>query len=141
MEDLCQIFPLVSQIVLNNLDDQSLANCKIASKALKEFLENEKFFSIRIIKKYKKNFELFLNSWKKVIHNTPKEVVKEFAGAIQKFFKAGNITNEEIRQLNSFGIALKQVFVQNMVILFDLKRQVLGASKLEACEVFGMPVD
>ena len=64
-----------------------------------------------------------------------------FKDAIQKFFKAGNITIEEIRQLNSFGIALKQVFVQNMVILFDLKRQVLGASKLEACEVFGMPVD
>ena len=64
-----------------------------------------------------------------------------FKDAIQKFFKAGNITNEEIRQLNSFGIALKQVFVQNMIILFDLKRQELGASKLEACEVFGMPVD
>ena len=64
-----------------------------------------------------------------------------FKAAIQKFFKAGNITNEEIRQLNSFGIALKQVFVQNMIILFDLKRQELGASKLEACEVFGMPVD
>ena len=61
--------------------------------------------------------------------------------AILKYYKAGNITKEEIRQVNSFGIALKQVFVQNMIILFDLKRQVFGASKLEACEVFGMPVD
>ena len=61
--------------------------------------------------------------------------------AIEKYYKAGNITREEIRVVNSFGIALKQVFVENMIILFDLKRQVLGASKLEACEVFGMPVD
>ena len=61
--------------------------------------------------------------------------------AIEKYYKAGNITREEIRVVNSFGIALKQVFVENMIILFDVKRQVLGASKYEACEVFGMPVD
>ena len=54
MEDLCQIVPLLSQIVLNNLDDQSLANCKIANRELKEFLEDEKLLSIRIIKKYEK---------------------------------------------------------------------------------------
>ena len=73
MEDLCQIFPLVSQIVLNNLDDQSLANCKIASRELKEFLEDEKLLSIRIIKKYQKNLELFSDSWKKAIQNTPRD--------------------------------------------------------------------
>ena len=61
--------------------------------------------------------------------------------AIEKYYKAGNITREEIHVVNSFGIALKQVFVENMIILFDLTRQVLGASELEACEVFGMPVD
>ena len=61
--------------------------------------------------------------------------------AIDEYYKAGNVTREEIREVNSFGIALKQVFVENMIILFDLKRQVFGASKLEACEVFGMPVD
>ena len=37
---------------------------------------------------------------------------------IQKFVNAGNITKEEISQLNSFGIALKQVFVQNMIIWY-----------------------
>ena len=87
MEDLCQIFPLVSQIVLNNLDDQSLANCKIANRGLKEFLEDEKLLSIRIIKKHEKNLELFSDSWKKTIHNAPREIVKELATAIKEFFK------------------------------------------------------
>ena len=87
MEDLCQIFPLVSQIVLNNLDDQSLANCKKANRDLKEYLEDEKLLSIRIIKKYKKNFEFFSDSWKKAIHNTPSVIVKELATAVQEFFK------------------------------------------------------
>ena len=87
MEDLCQIFPLVSQIVFNNLDDQSLANCKIANRELKEFLEDEKLLSIRIIKKYEKNLEFFSDSWKKAIHNAPKEIVKELATAVQEFFK------------------------------------------------------
>ena len=92
----------------------------------------------------------FMKSLKGVHHENVETFFEEknltvtmphFKAAIQKFFKAGNITMEEIRQLNSFGIALKQVFVQNMIILFDLKQQVVGASKLEACEVFGMPVD
>ena len=43
MEDLCQIFPLVSQIVLNNLDDQSLTNCKASTRRLKESLEDEQY--------------------------------------------------------------------------------------------------
>ena len=95
MEDLCQIFPLVSQIVLNNLDDQSLANCKIANRQLKEFLEDEKLLSIRIIKKYGKNLEYFSDSWKNIIHNTPREIVKELAIAIQEFFKVCQSRYEE----------------------------------------------
>ena len=87
MEDLCQIFPLMSKIVFNNLDDQSLANLKIASRKLNEFLKDEKLLSIRIIKKYRKNFEFFSDSWKKAIQNTPKEIVKELATAVQNFFK------------------------------------------------------
>jgi len=83
---------------------------------------------------FNENMESFLEDKNLTITITPLK-------AIDKYYKAGNITKEEIRHLNSFGIALKQVFVQNMVILFDLKQQVLGASKLEACEVFGMPVD
>ena len=87
MEELCQVFPFVSQIVLNNVDDQSLVNCKISAKVLNEFLEDEKLISIRIIRKYEKNFKLFSDSWKKVIQNAPREIVKELATANGIFFK------------------------------------------------------
>ena len=96
MEDLCQIFPLVSQIVLNNLDDQSLANCKIANRELKDFLEDEKLLSIRIIRKYEKNFEFFSDSWKKAIHNAPREIIKELATAVQDFFKKKQTLSQSV---------------------------------------------
>ena len=87
MEDLCLTVPLVSQIIFNNLDDESLANSKISTRKLKEFLEDEKLISIRILRKCEENFEGFSESWKKVIHNAPREIVKELAAAVQEFFK------------------------------------------------------
>ena len=93
------------------------------------------FYYMKFLKTaFNENMESFLENKNLTVTITPLK-------AIDKYYKAGNITKEEIHHLNSFGIALKQVFVQNIIILFDLKRQVLGASKLEACEVFGMPVD
>ena len=86
MDDLCERFPLVAKMVLNNLDDQSLTNCKIVNRKLNNFIENERFYWIRILKKYVLNFVSFSDSWRKVIKKAPIEIVKELAIASQEFF-------------------------------------------------------
>ena len=88
MDMLCKRFPLVKQKVLNNLDDQSLTKSREASRDIAESLEDERFYWIRIIKKYVGNFKRHEESWKEVIYKTPINIIKELAIAVQLFFKA-----------------------------------------------------
>ena len=87
METFYKRFPIASKMVLNNLDDQSLRNSKEASREISEFLDNGRFFWIRIIEKYKDNFNGFEKSWKEVINKTPTDVLKQLAKSVEKFFK------------------------------------------------------
>ena len=45
-------FPHLAERIFDQVDDQSLNNCKEISDEVLEYLENERFFWIRIIKKY-----------------------------------------------------------------------------------------
>ena len=42
MEDLCERIPLLSKYVFANLNDQSLTNCRKASRRLNESLDSER---------------------------------------------------------------------------------------------------
>ena len=86
MEDLMNRFPSLIPIILENLDNQSLVNFKNTSRDLRDFVESERFYWIRIIEKYKGNFEEFSKCWKKVIERTPREIVKRIALAVKYFF-------------------------------------------------------
>ena len=79
MEILSKRFPLAGELVLSNLDDQSLTTIKESSRDINEFLGNGRFFWIRIIRKYIKNFEGFEESWKEVINKTPVDIVKQLS--------------------------------------------------------------
>ena len=81
LDMICKRFPHVSQRILKNLDDQSLIRSKEATRLIAKFLENEKFYWIRIIKKHDKNFEGFQESWKEVLGNSPVDIVKQLATA------------------------------------------------------------
>ena len=87
MDTVWEKFPLVSETILHNLDNQSLTNSKEASREISEFLDTGKFFWIRIIKKYKDNFNGFEKSWKEVINKTPADVLKQLAKSVEKFFE------------------------------------------------------
>ena len=87
MEELGRRFPLISQIILNNVDDYSLANFRKASRENTSFLDSERFYWIRNIKKYSANFEEFQDSWKKIINRTSVEFLKELAIDVHSFFK------------------------------------------------------
>ena len=86
MESLCQRFPHVIKLVLDNVDDKSLVNCREASKKMSEFFPIERFYWIRIIKQYSVYFGSFENSWRKTINKTPVEIIKQLAVEVQEVF-------------------------------------------------------
>ena len=87
MEKICLRFSHVSEIILNNLGNESLARSKETSQGISKFHENERFFWIRIIKKYNEHFNGFEKSWSEVINRIPLDVLKQLAIAVQQFFK------------------------------------------------------
>ena len=85
MENLLQRFPHLAKRIFDQLDDRRLNRCKEISGEVLEFLDNERFFWIRIIMKYKRKIKDFTKLWKQVFDKTPVEKVKQIAIAISKF--------------------------------------------------------
>ena len=52
MENLSKRFPHLSESILNQVNDQSLNKVKLISGDMLEYLDKERFFWIRLIKKY-----------------------------------------------------------------------------------------
>ena len=88
MEKTLKRFPVASKIILNKLDDETLARSKIASQGMFAFLENERFYWVRIIKKHCKQFGGFQKSWNQIIKKSSIDVVKELVIAIHKYIKS-----------------------------------------------------
>ena len=88
MENILARYPHLGKLVFNNMDNQSLINFKVASRDVSEFMENDRFFWIRILKRYGKNFVKFEESWKEVTKKTPVEKVKQLVLAVKTFFQA-----------------------------------------------------
>ena len=50
METITSRFPHLSEMILDYLDNRSLANCKVVSKTWSIYIEEQKFYGIRVIK-------------------------------------------------------------------------------------------
>ena len=87
MENLCKRFPHLAAQVFDQVDDQSLNNCKEINRRVLEHLDNERFFWIRIIKKYQARLKDFPKFWKPVIFKIPVEKVKQIAIAVSEIFQ------------------------------------------------------
>ena len=87
MDVLCQRFPHVAKIILNNLDDQSLIQIMDANREVNDFLSNDRIYWIRVLANYNTNFILFRDSWRRNIYRVPVVKIKELAIAAQYFFK------------------------------------------------------
>ena len=94
MENLCKRFPHLAAQIFDQVDDQSLNNCKEINRGVLEHLDNERFFWIRIIKKYERKLKDFPRLWKPVIDKTPVETVKQIAIAVSRFFKLPHVYSE-----------------------------------------------
>ena len=85
MEILLKRFPHLGGLILGNLDNKSLFNCKKAGRDVSEFLEKDKL--IRVLRKYHRNFDKFKEPWKEVINKTSFEMVKQLTVQFKTFFK------------------------------------------------------
>ena len=78
-------FPHIGKNILNNLDNESLVNCKEVGRALSNFLEEEKIVWIRGIRNYTNQFQnkKFRESWRLVIQKTNSELIKQLATVLK----------------------------------------------------------
>ena len=81
MENLCKRFPHLAEGIFDQVDDKSLNKCKEISGEVLEFLDNERFFGIRIVMKCKRRLKDFSKLWKQVqvVNKTPVETMKQIA--------------------------------------------------------------
>ena len=86
MEELSNRFPHLASNILNEINDQSLFNCKECSREMNGFIVSEKFFWIRIIRNYRGNLVEFRESWKKTINKLSVDFVMELSQATYRFF-------------------------------------------------------
>lgn len=93
-------FPHVIQNILNNLDNQSLNRSKEAIREIAKCTKNEKFFSIRIIKRYTDHFRGFEESWKEVLYKIPLNLMRQLTDAVQHFFKYDSHTTIKVAPLH-----------------------------------------
>ena len=90
MDQLLAKFPDIAEDIFENLDDESLVQCKEASRALSSFMDEDIKFWKRIIRKYLHNqeeTENFKKSWESLIDlkQTGPEMFKELGRAVQNY--------------------------------------------------------
>ena len=76
---------MLGKNILNLVEDETLVNFKEASRINNFFLENERFYWIRIINHYNCLIEELQEIWREVVSRTPTELIKELAVAVFLF--------------------------------------------------------
>ena len=100
MDIIAKRFPHLAVNISNNLDDQSLVRFKEANRENSEFMIQNRFYWIRILKKYNDYFETSNESWKKSISKTPIEFVRKLAMAALNFFKTASKDIEDFIEVD-----------------------------------------
>ena len=93
MDELLSRFPDLAEDMFENLDDESLLNCKEACRSMSSFLDDNTKFWKRIIRKYLHFNEKwswvvdFKGSWEMLMDTkqTGPEMLKELGQAVQQF--------------------------------------------------------
>ena len=117
IEDVFNRFPHINESIFNELGNQSLINCKEASRELSKLLEQERFFWIRILRNYSRHYQTFNDFWKMAIYRTSIEIVKHLALAT----KTSAWINPRTRfQFNPIHVAIE---VGNMELLGHISKK------------------
>jgi hypothetical protein len=90
MDVIVKRFPTLAVNILINLDDQSLVKVKDANRENYVFMDLERFYWIRILRKYNEYFDTSNESWKMSTSKIEARFVKKLAMAVLKFFKTAS---------------------------------------------------
>ena len=93
MEQVLLRFPMVAQQLFKQLDTENLVNCKSVSRNWQEFINDQKFYTIRKIEILSKLPEF---DWQKIFQHINHEAVTEFGLMVSKFFiKTGRLKRSQ----------------------------------------------
>ena len=86
-------FPHIPEMIFGQLPDQSLAKCREVSKSWCNYLDQQKFFHVRMIKGKVGKFHDLGESWKEVFQNSNTKTIIELSIAVDQFyFKIPDVT-------------------------------------------------
>jgi ankyrin repeat protein len=87
MEVLTMRFSHLSEMIFDHLDNHSLANCKVVSKAWSIYIGEKKFYGIRIIKETVKKFYTLSQPWFEVFKKANTENIIELKSCLDHFYE------------------------------------------------------
>ena len=96
MEVLNIRFPHLSEMIFDHLDNHSLANCNVVSKAWSIYIGEQKFYGIRIIKETVKKFHRLSQPWFEVFKKANTENIVELKSCLNHF--------HEVRKQKRHGV-------------------------------------
>ena len=85
MDEILAVFPFLGQDIFNQLNAQSLDQCRDVSKFWRKFLDNNSLFWKRRIQKITQNQRKFKKDWKLVTTKVSTDTLKELAFAVEEF--------------------------------------------------------
>ena len=109
-------FPHLSVMILDHLDNQSLANCKLVSKDLNIYLSKQRFHQIRIIKETVEKFQELRQPWINLFKKANTETIMKVGHAVGQFY-----TQKGVKYLHYEGITpLHVAAAEGNVSLYDM---------------------
>ena len=88
MDNMILRIPYIAQLIFEEVDDETLVNCKTVSETWVSFISMKKIEWLRIILTYAGNMTEFADHWKLLLRRTPVKIVKEIALTVGEFFSA-----------------------------------------------------
>ena len=85
MKNFLLRFPHLGQGIFEILDDENIVKCKEVSKSWSFFMDGERFFWKKIIKKLIKNYDDFQKSWNMALKNADIKILKELGCVVKNF--------------------------------------------------------
>ena len=73
INEICERYPLVGEIIFGYLDDQSLKQSRKVCTTWSTFLNSKPFYWIRLMKNYIGGQEEFFDDWKRFFYKIPIE--------------------------------------------------------------------
>ena len=80
-------FPAIAEMIFNQLENCSIANCRKVNESWRSFIDDQKLPWIRKILKFSGSLTGFHDQWIQIIARTPINVVKELAVNVDFFSK------------------------------------------------------